>query len=73
MEILLQEPFCGEHALSMSCDDDSVSKEVAKIDELSTKLQILSVRNVNKRLRRREQKLSRAQTQVKEMEKKGSK
>ena len=46
VEILLQEPFCGEHAPSTSCDD-SVSREQAKTDELFTKLQTLSVRNVN--------------------------
>ena len=35
---------------------------------MTTKLQTLSVRNVNKRLRQREQKLSEAQIQVKKME-----
>ena len=64
---LFEEPFCGVH--SVPTEDAVLSKEQAKIKELSAKLQTLSVRNVNKRIKRRDTKLAEAQAEVKEIEK----
>lgn len=66
VDVLFEEPFCGVHSVPI---DHVASKEQAKIKELSAKLQTLSVRNVNKRIKRRDIKLAEAQAQVKEIEK----
>ena len=63
---LFEEPFCGVHSIGPT--DDSLSKEQAKVKELSAKLQTLSVRNVNKQIKRRDLKLAEVQTHVKEIE-----
>ena len=66
VDVLFEEPFGGVCSVPT---DHVPSKEQAKIKELSAKLQTLSVRNVNKRIKRRDVKLAEAQAQVKEIEK----
>ena len=63
---LFDEPFCGVHIVLPT--PTALSKEKAKVEELSAKLQTLSIRNVNKRIKRRDVKLAQSQAQVKEME-----
>ena len=66
VDVLFEEPFYGVHSVPT---DHVPSKEQAKIEELSAKLQTLSVQNVNKRIKRQDIKLAEAQAQVKEIEK----
>ena len=66
VDVLFEEPFCGVHSVPT---DHVPSKEQGKIKELSAKLQTLSVRNINKQIKRRDTKLAEAQAQVKEIEK----
>ena len=69
LQALFDEPFCGVHiVLPTPTEDIALSKEKAKVEELSAKLQTLSIRNVNKRIKRRDVKLAQSQAQVKEME-----
>ena len=60
IDSLFEEPFCGVHSIGPT--DDALSKEQAKVKELSAKLQTLSVRNVNKRIKRQDLKLAEVQT-----------
>ena len=69
--ILFEEPFCGVHTVSTSpaaAEDDALAKEEAKTEELTAKLKHLSVRNVNKRIKRRDLKISESQAQVCELD-----
>ena len=69
--ILFEEPFCGVHTVSTSpaaAEDDALAKEKAKTEELTAKLKHLSVRNVNKRIKRRDLKISESQAQVRELD-----
>ena len=58
IEILFGEPFCGMHTIPEPITEDTVlTRERAKTEELTAKLQHLSVRNVNKRIKRRDLRL----------------
>ncbi len=48
VEALFKEPFCGAHTVTPTTDT-ALSKDKATIEELSTKVRTLDVRNVNKR------------------------
>ncbi len=65
--LYLKEPFCGVHTVTHTTDT-ALSKDKATIEELSTKLRTLDVRNVNKRIKTRDIKLVESQTQDKKME-----
>jgi len=67
VDVLFDEPFCGVHREPVA-EDDALSKERVKTEELTVKLQHLSVRNVNKRINRRDLKIAESQAQVNEME-----
>ena len=67
VDVLFDEPFCGVHREPVA-EDDALSKERAKTEELTVKLQHLSVRNVNKRIKRRDLKIAESQAQVNEMD-----
>ena len=72
VDVLFEEPFCGGHTIPESqttSDDVDLEKERAKTAELTAKLQHLSVRNVNKRIKRRDLKIVESQIQIKEMDK----
>ena len=61
IEVLLAEPFCGMHTIPepvTDSEDSVLAKERAKTEELTAKLQHLSVRNVNKRIKRRDFKIA---------------
>ena len=69
IEILFGEPFCGMHTIPEPITEDTVlTRERAKTEELTAKLQHLSVRNVNKRIKRRDLKIAESQAQIKEMD-----
>ena len=52
LQALFDEPFCGVHIVPPTpTEDTALSKEKAKVEELSAKLQTLSIRNVNKKAR----------------------
>ena len=68
LQALFDEPFCGVHIIPPTpTEDTALSKEKAKVEELSAKVQTLSIRNVNKQLKRRDVKLAQSQAQVKEI------
>jgi len=67
VDVLFNEPFCGVHREPVA-EDDALSKERAKTEELTMKLQHLSVRNVNKRIKRQDLKIAESQAQVNEMD-----
>ena len=53
LQALFDKPFCGVHIVPPTpTEDTALSKEKAKVEELSAKLQTLSIRNVNKRIKR---------------------
>ena len=63
VNILFEEPFCGVHTV-VSIEGDALAKEKAKTGELTSELKQLSVRNVNKRTRRRDLKIAESLAQV---------
>ena len=66
---LFNEPFCGVHTVSESAgEDDALVKEKAKTEELTVKLKHLNVRNVNKRVRRRDLKIAESQALIHELD-----
>ena len=68
LQALFDEPFCGVHIIPPTpTEDTALSKEKAKVEELSAKVQTLSIRNVNKQIKRRDVKLAQSQAQVKEI------
>ena len=71
LETLFQEPFCpaSPPTASSLAPVDALAKEKARNKELSEKLNKLSTRNVNKRLKRRDVKLAESRELVKEMSK----
>ena len=69
VEILLEKPFCVTHSVAVeSTEENALSKEQSKVEELSAKISHLSVRNVKERIKRQDIKLADAKAQVKEME-----
>jgi len=67
VDVLFDEPFCGVHREPVA-EDDALSKERAKTEELTVKLQHLCVRNMNKRIKRRDLKIAESQALVNEMD-----
>ena len=73
-EQLLLQPFSvqrestSSEETEMSEVEKALEKEKAKTDELTFKLRKLSVRNINKRIKRRDLKLAQSQSQVKLLE-----
>jgi len=67
VDVLFNEPFCGVHREPVA-EDDALSKERAKTEELTVKFQHLSVRNVNKRIKRQDLKIAESQALVNEMD-----
>ena len=68
--ILVSEPFCStcKSFITSSIEDSALAKEKTETEELTAKLSKLSVRNVNKRIKRRDDKIAESQAQIKEME-----
>ena len=67
MKFFFSEPFCST-CKSFSTSPIALAKEKAETEELAAKLSKLSVRNVNKRIKRRDDKIAESQAQIKEME-----
>ena len=70
VEILFSEPFCStcKSFITSPIEDSALAKEKTETEELTAKLSKLSVRNVNKRIKRRDDKIAESQVQIKEME-----
>ena len=70
VEIHFSERFCStcKSFITSHIEDSALAKEKAETEELTAKLSKLSVRNVNKRIKRRDDKIAESQAQIKEME-----
>ena len=68
VEILFSEPFCSKSFSPSPNEDGALAQEKSKTEELTAKLSKLSVRNVNKRIKRRDDKIAKSQGHIKEME-----
>ena len=70
IERLFSEPFCSQCKTShveLIPTELSLAKEKSKTEELTKKLSKLSVQNVNKRMKCREEKIAESKTQIQEM------